>query len=810
MQPTLVTIEKQSLLEVNPRLIAHDKFPVTHSKNWVTYPDMHGNALLMIFRLIVDGLAENSDTAEKALVSVTTINPKNSQPIIKKETLAKTQYTKLKELYFDHLNKLTLLRDAGTNAKKENALNELRNNVARFKKALSELKIKNDQALSVRFIGDILADRGAQDYFTLLVLEHLRNNNIQYEILYSNHDASFLDAYENILLACLKKSTRYLDNNQSLSLENLSILINQKIIEENEIERLTENTVKPNLKLISYDVFRNQNNEENIVFYTHAPVDFEAIKHMAIFLGIEYRNENIENFCHTVDQINFQFSLKLALGELKDILDADKNSLGELDEKLARTKTDVTEANKIRSKPPHLNANIITQSTPFNTFAWSRIRSVIETDNNPPRDEEKREQYRWPKNGWQAKAKNIHGHTGPNSRSILKLGETQSPYHQNTDTSFFGRPDNTGVVGDIIQHYSQNNRRPGKIAFNDNDIAKIKAYLEKHENISQVAYDFLCDNGFSEFSNVCFKDIKLNQTHFDLLINGEHIKFNAEHIKFSSLTGIKLTQIQFDTLYANNHREFPDLSDIELNQEKFIALTEGNTKNFSGVDLSKLTIPETHIKNLIGVKLTQEQFESLLKSNFKNFSSFDLSGLDFSEKNLSGCNFSNATLNYITINDKTNISNCQFKNVKCNNIVTRSNETELTTSPEQFIKEYEKQYKTLREKYFFTLFARSNYIESDNYRKIKTSSEKLLTILSHSKDKPDWIADPKNRTGSAVTAVFTGFKNNLDNMNKISMIRTYDPSILSPSPTPKNNPVVAGDQTTLTPTLSPGFSRDLK
>src|SRR3990170_6871307 len=50
--------------------------------------------------------------------------------------------------------------------------------------------------LKVRLIGDVFADRGQNDYFTLKVLEKLHQGGVKPEIIYSNHDIWLLGDYK--------------------------------------------------------------------------------------------------------------------------------------------------------------------------------------------------------------------------------------------------------------------------------------------------------------------------------------------------------------------------------------------------------------------------------------------------------------------------------------------------------------------------------------------------------------------------------------------------------------------------------------
>ncbi|MCX7125147.1 MAG: hypothetical protein NTU49_05215, partial [Gammaproteobacteria bacterium] len=92
-----------------------------------------------------------------------------------------------------------------------------------------------------------------------------------------------------------------------------------------EVKALTEKCYSPNLKLISYDA-HEENGVKKIKYYTHAPIDFDVIKDLTEKLHTKefpvlYQDDNIENFCNTLDNINIAFKAKVTSGEIKKILD---------------------------------------------------------------------------------------------------------------------------------------------------------------------------------------------------------------------------------------------------------------------------------------------------------------------------------------------------------------------------------------------------------------------------------------------------------------------------------------------------------
>lgn len=156
---------------------------------------------------------------------------------------------------------------------------------------------------AIRIIGDELADRGNNDYFTLKLLNQLNNEGIKTEILMSNHSAEFLDCYAKKSLK--KPAENILGKSNTKSLHGLSDLMARGLVSEAEIEDIVENDYKPNLKAISYSV-DNSLEPPKLTLYTHAPVGLETVKSMAKLLEVDYNDESIEALCKTIDSINEQ------------------------------------------------------------------------------------------------------------------------------------------------------------------------------------------------------------------------------------------------------------------------------------------------------------------------------------------------------------------------------------------------------------------------------------------------------------------------------------------------------------------------
>lgn len=125
----------------------------------------------------------------------------------------------------------------------------------------------NSQVGLVRFLGDMLADRGKNDYFILLLLEFLHTKNVNYEILFSNHDSEFMLYFENGIQPSIIPST---------SFHNLKDLFSESIITESIVKQKYNKFYKSNLKLLSYSY-----NADGFVIFSHAPICPSTINALA-------------------------------------------------------------------------------------------------------------------------------------------------------------------------------------------------------------------------------------------------------------------------------------------------------------------------------------------------------------------------------------------------------------------------------------------------------------------------------------------------------------------------------------------------
>lgn len=193
---------------------------------------------------------------------------------------------------------------------------------------LSRIQIKPEAKKSLlRLEGDVLADRGMNDYFTLKILKKLRDNQMPYEALFSNHDAEFIKSVEKKLAF----NTSKLGDKQANSAYKLHELINRNLITRNEVVELYETSFKPALKALSYSFNESQ---DKITIYSHGIIGLNNIEHIARALEVPYFGSEPMELARTIDAINHKFSEHVAENSLTDLLNLDKIDIDAINGKL--------------------------------------------------------------------------------------------------------------------------------------------------------------------------------------------------------------------------------------------------------------------------------------------------------------------------------------------------------------------------------------------------------------------------------------------------------------------------------------------
>lgn len=142
-------------------------------------------------------------------------------------------------------------------------------------------RVRLKPGYKLRFLGDMLADRGANDILMVKFLKFLRDGGIDYEIVLSNHDLDFIMNYDlRIKDESIKKWDQNIDwrihntENQENSLLGLYSAIKAGVVEHREVIEAVDKYILPYVHPLSYSL---SDDGEEIDLFMHAPNDFEII-----------------------------------------------------------------------------------------------------------------------------------------------------------------------------------------------------------------------------------------------------------------------------------------------------------------------------------------------------------------------------------------------------------------------------------------------------------------------------------------------------------------------------------------------------
>jgi hypothetical protein len=231
-----------------------DVLPKSESYTQITIGDLHANAIKLLFMLVKHRIA-------------THIN--------------EDDYTRLVAIYRMSVHSLT-----------QQDLHE-------FNHILSKIQFNTNYF--IRLIGDDLADRGNNDYFTLKILEKLHEHAVPFEILISNHSIEFIEACE---LQHHFYPPMLARNEHALSMGNLQLLIEKQLVTRDDILAIINNTYNRALRAISYAL---SDNKQDMIIYSHAGIGLNTIENLSLKLGIIFKKETMDELAHTIDAINQQF-----------------------------------------------------------------------------------------------------------------------------------------------------------------------------------------------------------------------------------------------------------------------------------------------------------------------------------------------------------------------------------------------------------------------------------------------------------------------------------------------------------------------
>ncbi|WP_324607133.1 Dot/Icm T4SS effector Wip [Legionella adelaidensis] len=195
-----------------------------------------------------------------------------------------------------------------------------KNHLDEFNQILSKIEFSND--CLVRLIGDELADRGSNDYFTLKILEKLNEHKVPVEIIVSNHSIEFIEAYEkqdNFHAPMLSQG------GHAPSMEKLQTLVEKGLVSREEILAIAEKSYKPNLRAISYSLSEDK---KEITIYSHAGIGLNTIRSLAEKLKVEYKDQTASELAQTIDSINIEFQKHVKSNTVNTLYSREKMYVG--------------------------------------------------------------------------------------------------------------------------------------------------------------------------------------------------------------------------------------------------------------------------------------------------------------------------------------------------------------------------------------------------------------------------------------------------------------------------------------------------
>ncbi len=296
------------------------------------------------------------------------------------------------------------------------------------------------QPCKVRLIGDECADRGFNDYLTLLVLQKLNTSDVTTSILLSNHGAEFV---MNLLADNPTYEPRFLAlMDQASSMVNLRHWITKGVIDAQEVQKLAQAYYLPHLKLIDY-ALQNDVEPPIIHIYTHAPVALETIQAFARYYQIPYDQHSVNALATTIDAINHQFQADLIKNGLRQFakeMDACINQEGSLN---------------------------ISIDYPFARLTWGRhpYRGSLKTMPSTKAFE----------------CEFYHGHEGPTKRGCYAVNMT------NLDNTHFGK----GLIAFADDYQFQRSKNVGR-SFTPSELTILANPLIKKIKVTRNEQGELC------------------------------------------------------------------------------------------------------------------------------------------------------------------------------------------------------------------------------------------------------------------------------------------------------------------------------
>jgi hypothetical protein len=176
-----------------------------------------------------------------------------------------------------------------------------------FYSLLNSTSFQNQPGLTVRFIGDVFADRGPNDWLTLKIFEKMASAGIDFRLIFGNHDLEFVRYLENKVKPINKKNMIKYEI-QMRSVVALDKLIRLEAITLQDVFSLYENIVVPRWEFWGYDFSKQQPIGSLFVHAFALPQHF--FEGASFFISSERNDSSIQtrdDLAQRIDQTNQTF-----------------------------------------------------------------------------------------------------------------------------------------------------------------------------------------------------------------------------------------------------------------------------------------------------------------------------------------------------------------------------------------------------------------------------------------------------------------------------------------------------------------------
>lgn len=188
-----------------------------------------------------------------------------------------------------------------------------KNNLNEYNKIMSECILSADPNLvgKIYLLGDLVGDRGMNDYFTFKLFSLLMSNkddngvSIATNTVGSNHDnVALLKLFNNVDCYPSPQHAKYKN-----SLVNLEKCIAMGLVDKNKIITMITKDYLPNLKIIAYTEHWDENNQHHITLIHHAPCYvYDILQNAAQHYYIDMRLDGSKhNLLTMIDKVNDKF-----------------------------------------------------------------------------------------------------------------------------------------------------------------------------------------------------------------------------------------------------------------------------------------------------------------------------------------------------------------------------------------------------------------------------------------------------------------------------------------------------------------------